>query len=199
MTKFSAKFVGTAFFIFAFFTLFYALTGAMVSADYYNDNFNFTILYFAMFIVLVILFYFFIERVPQKRHNIILLSIFALTFLIRLTVVFYFNVQPSSDFLFYHECAKIINVGRQLRSNYASVFPHTIGFAAIISLIYKLFDTNILNVQIFNVICSTITAFLVYNITQRLSNKKIGILSAFLFCIFPSAPLRLQMKGEHES
>ena len=185
----SYKFVSIVFLIFGFFGLFSSIAAARLTANYYNNSFGFTILYFFMFIIIIFLFYLFINSVSEKKHKIILSIILFFTFIIRLITVLIIEAEPASDFLFYQRCAELIIENTKLGSNYASTFPHTIGFSFIISIIYRIFGNNIVCIQIFNVICTTLTGFIIYKITDKLSNNKTGILSAFIFCIFPSGIL----------
>ena len=185
----SYKFLSVTFMIFAFCALFAALIGAKWSAGYYNNNFGAVILYFSTFTVVSCLFYLLLNKTPKDKYKFIISAVFLITFIKRIVTVLIINVKPASDFLFYQNCSEIINKGELINSNYASAFPHTIGFSAVISVIYKIFGNNLINVQIFNVICSLLTAFVLYKLTIKLLDRKTGILTAFIFCIFPSGIL----------
>lgn len=57
----------------------------------------------------------------------------------RLLVISLFTVFPKDDFKFYHTLASALAEGHVAGSNYISLFPHTFGYPAVLSLIYRIF------------------------------------------------------------
>jgi serine O-acetyltransferase len=121
-----------------------------------------------------------------NKSRLALILILAFCFIIRLVAILFLNVVPESDFLTYHQMAETIANGIPLMSKYGAVFPHTIGYAMVLSVVYKIFGVSVFYIQIFNIIIATLTAYLIYKLTTRLTTSKIGLLSAFLYAIFPS-------------
>ncbi len=110
----------------------------------------------------------------------------AVCFIIRFIFVSCVQVEPFSDFRLYHTMAEAMAKGEPLFSQYGSVFPHTIGFSWLLSLVYRLFGANVFIVQLIHVFLETLTAYLLYLCTIHLFDKTIGILATFIYTISPA-------------
>lgn len=120
-----------------------------------------------------------------KKNNGLLWSLL-LCFAVRFLFVSLVEVEPFSDFRMYHSMAVSLANGEQLFSQYGAIFPHTVGFSWVLSLVYRLFGEHLFFIQLFNVCAETLTAYLLYLSANRLFDKKIGILTVFLYGISPA-------------
>jgi len=108
----------------------------------------------------------------------IFVGIISLGFIIRLIWIIFVPTLPASDFYSYHESAK------ELSQNIVTL-KKNMGFRLLLSLGYRIFP-NILTGQMINVLFSTLSIFLIYLIGNKLLNRKVGLIAAFIFSIFPS-------------
>ena len=109
-----------------------------------------------------------------------------LCFVLRLVFVFVIKLEPFSDFRLYHGMASAIANGQPLFSQYGAVFPHTVGFSWVISLVYRLFGEHPIFIQLFNVLAETLTAYLLYLSCNEFFGNRVGILTSFLYGISPA-------------
>ena len=144
-------------------------------------SFGVTIGFAVIFAVLSALFF----RFFCEQHCGIVGSL-AFCFVIRLLFVSCVQVEPFSDFRLYHSMAEAMANGETLFSQYGSVFPHTIGFSWVISLVYRIFGANVFIVQLINVFLETLTAYLLYLCTMHLFDRKIGVLTSFIYGVSPA-------------
>ncbi len=109
-----------------------------------------------------------------------------LCFGVRLLFVSCIQVEPFSDFRLYHSMAQTMAQGQTLFSQYGAVFPHTIGFSWVLSLVYRFFGANVFIIQLINVFLETLTAYFLYLCTTHLFDRKIGVFASFLYAISPA-------------
>ncbi len=109
-----------------------------------------------------------------------------LCFGLRILFVFSVKIEPFSDYYLYHEMAENLVQGKILLSDYGSMFPHTIGFSWLISVIYRLFGVDYFAIQIGNVLIETLTALVLFFCSRKLFNRKIANVVVFLYAISPS-------------
>ena len=110
----------------------------------------------------------------------------ALCFLLRLFAVIGISLEPFSDFRLYHAMAVSFAKGEICFPEYGALFPHTVGFSAVLSILYRTVGASPLFAQICNVILETITAYLFYRISLELFDRKTGHLAVFLYTFSPS-------------
>ncbi len=107
-------------------------------------------------------------------------------FLLRLFYVRVVQVPLFSDFRMYHVMASSILGSTKLLSRYGAVFPHTVGFSALLAGFYRMVGISPDAVQIGNVILETATAFLLYQCAKQLFAPRVASVSLFLYTISPS-------------
>lgn len=69
---------------------------------------------------------------------------------------------------------------------YISLFPHTFGYSAVLSVIFRIFGANVLTAQLFNIVCGCGIAIMLYLIDRKLVNGKAGLFAALFWALWPS-------------
>lgn len=118
---------------------------------------------------------FLIKKIKKEPTNSIVIVIFALGAFIRIIYILMIPTVPFSDFEYYHNNALDL-------SNNIPIFSKNAGYVSILSLGYRIYP-NIITGKILNLIASLVSLYLVYLLGKQLFNKKIGVISLFLFSI----------------
>lgn len=126
-------------------------------------------------------------RVREHLRNwqVALLFFFAAA-LLPLPLVFCSNIQPRWDFDTYYKLADALSQGGVLISDYVAAFPHTIGFPAVLSVLFNLFGTSVLAAQLAGVFFSALSVSLVYIAGLRIVGRRYGFWAAALWLLMPS-------------
>lgn len=116
----------------------------------------------------------------------LLLLIIAFGFIIRIIALMNFSTTIYADFLLwderiYHDWAKAIAEGTFQSKSVYEFAPLP---AYIMAAVYRIFSPDILYIRLLNIVCGTLTCFLVYLITRELINKKVAILACLIACIY---------------
>ncbi|HHW30767.1 MAG TPA: hypothetical protein GXX20_03700 [Clostridiaceae bacterium] len=69
---------------------------------------------------------------------------------------------------------------------YISIFPHTIGYPAVLSIFYRIFGAKVIVAQIMNIILSCGIAVLIYILGSKLHSRRCGVISAIIWSLWPS-------------
>lgn len=103
-------------------------------------------------------------------------------------VIWFTNISTvlESDFYTYHTLASALARGQVIYANYIGLFPHVLGYPAVLSFFYRIFGPDVLVAQWLNAIFAATTAFLIYFLGTRLSNRYFGLLSAVILVLWPS-------------
>lgn len=109
-----------------------------------------------------------------------------LTALPRLAWIRLVNTTPVSDFEAYHEWAAGLTRGVIISPEYISLFPHTLGYPLVLSLVYSLIGKSILVAQLLNVLLSAGIVLCVYAIGATLGNRKTGVIAGVFQSLWPS-------------
>lgn len=80
-------------------------------------------------------------------------------------------------------------MGRFTGSNYISLFPHTFGYPAVLSLVYRIFGPRVWAGQMLNILAGIGIAILLYQIGSILFNSQIGLWAALFWAFWPSQVL----------
>lgn len=106
--------------------------------------------------------------------------IFSIAFLIRLGYIILIPTRPQSDFLVYHTMALQFSGG-----DFHSFYARPMGYPLLLSMLYRLYPAPVMG-RILNVIFSTFTVVLVYQIGRAVENKSLGLTAAFLLAVYPA-------------
>ncbi len=115
-------------------------------------------------------------------------------FMLRLAAINRLSVEPSSDYATYYGIADVLNRGAMMEEGgwyreYISLFPHVLGYPAVLSLVFRVFGTGVRTAQIFNLLLQTVSCFFVWRIARRLSGRISGLYALAFAAFFPSTIL----------
>lgn len=108
-------------------------------------------------------------------------------FIPRIVWVVFIDTAPTSDFYGYNNYA--INASKGLYHLYGDVyplFPFKFGYSLILSVVYRIFGTDIIVAKVFNVILSVATAFIIYKMGSKLFSERAGRIAGFVFSFWPA-------------
>jgi hypothetical protein len=117
-----------------------------------------------------------------RQHYILLISIFIFGLFLRLI---FFSGMGISDSLVYSKTANDLNNGKGIDPESVLTLSTRIGLVYTTSLSYLIFGINDFSATFFVLLTSLGTIILAYHFGKLLFNKKIGLIAAFLFSIFP--------------
>jgi 4-amino-4-deoxy-L-arabinose transferase-like glycosyltransferase len=69
---------------------------------------------------------------------------------------------------------------------YISIFPHTIGYPAVLSIFYRIFGVKVIVAQLLNIVLSYGIAILIYSLGSKLHSRKCGFISTVIWSLWPS-------------
>lgn len=121
-------------------------------------------------------------RLRGKVANQWILSmlIFIGALLIRVGYIILFPTRPQSDYLVYH------TMGLQFaQGDYHSFYARPMGYPLLLSLLYHWIPDPLAG-RILNVIFSSLTVMLVYQIGYKIGDKSLGLISAYLLAVYPA-------------
>lgn len=126
----------------------------------------------------------------EKLNDFQIISLlFSFAILLPLPLIIFSEVEPKSDYYTYYKMAEMLSKGGVFIPNYVAVFPHTIGFPAVLSVVFHIFGPSVFLAQLIGVLFSAFSVVFVYLIGSRTIGKQYGFLSAMLWLIMPSRVL----------
>ena len=134
-------------------------------------------------IIFVILYFKFLSK--HKINNWIFTS-FVIISLIAQFVIFYLNYNNiESDYAtFFYNSVHYAN-GESVNNLYISSFPHIYAYVLLLGNLMKIIGTGYNSVLILNVICNLLSAFLIFKILLKISNKNTARFGTILWLINP--------------
>ena len=122
----------------------------------------------------------------DKHYRFVLASILALSLILRIIALLDLRRSIYYNFLLwdervYHTLACQIAEGTTKSS---SVYEFSPLPAYVMALVYKLLSPNILYIRILNIVLGTLTCYLLYHIGKDLVNRRTGLLSCLIGCIY---------------
>jgi len=107
----------------------------------------------------------------------------------RLLAIGVLDVSPVSDFRLYHNIASELLNGEVFGKGYISLFPHTFGYPAILSLLYRIFGPYYPVGQVFNAILGIGISVLLFQAGDILFGRRAGLTAALFWALWPSQVL----------
>jgi len=159
------------------------------SFDYISEINNIFIIKFLKLIVcigLFILVYLGIYRL-NFSNQLASLGLFLSAFFLRFLFILNVDIQPISDFKLLYETAYAISNGNlePIKNDvYFKLWNYNIPFTLYEAFILRIFDNQFV-IQFVNVLLSSGIVVLIYNISRKLFNQKIGLFSAIIAIVFP--------------
>lgn len=127
----------------------------------------------------------------STRQALLLAGVFALAFLVRLAFVLLVDPDPQAgipdDSLFYDSTASWLAEGRgyiHLHGEPTAHWPP--GYSMILAVVYKLLGHRVFFGKLLNVLAGAATSIAVYFLGAKVFDRRVGLLGAVLFAIFPS-------------
>lgn len=136
--------------------------------------------------LLFIIFKFLNNYFQFKNISTNIISIVLVCLIPRIICINIVNIIPISDFETYHVFASELCNGNTPGSMYISIFPHTIGYPAVLSIFYRIFGAKVLVAQMLNIVLSCGIAILIYILGRKLHSSKCGLISAIIWSLWPS-------------
>ncbi len=175
----------------------------------YLTKFTIVVGCFAIYIILNIIFYLLtrpiliklfsrIAKIQVVAEIPIVLLILAGGIALRVYYIRTYPVAMESDYKFYYDVAIMIkdNTLTTLSNNeYISLFPHTYGYAYILSIAMRIFGTGPATCLYLNVGFSALTALFCYGIGKKVAGSIAGISALTLSIFWPSQILFSNING----
>lgn len=109
-------------------------------------------------------------------------TITILGIILSLLWIIFVKTEPYSDFAYYNSVANQVAQGGQWGDTYTSV-----GYSIILGFVYKIFGSSLVTAKLFNVVLTTLSYIIFYNILMKLPIKESRRKSIYtLFVLFPS-------------
>ena len=117
------------------------------------------------------------------KKNKELLAIIAFSLLLKIFFLFITREMPlSNDQIDYYQRAIALVDGKGFLGSTFKAPLHPF----LIAIIFYLFNNSIISAIFFQVILSTLNVFVIYCIGKRIFNKKVGLISALIFSLYPT-------------
>ena len=123
----------------------------------------------------------------KPDNNGFLVILVLVTIIPRVLWILLVNTQPDSDFVLFNNYA--VNASKGIFTVFNptyTVFPFKFGFPLVISVIYRIFGSNLIDAKLFNVLISVCTSLLIYSISRRIFNDHAGRITGLLYSIWPA-------------
>lgn len=116
------------------------------------------------------------------------------SFAVRLWVVKSIPMAPESDYKTYYEIAQLLNKDALLEEgagycDYVAIFPHVLGYSAVLAFIFRTFGESVFMGQMFNIILAVGTCFFCWGIARMLAGRIAALLTLVMTAFWPSMVL----------
>ena len=113
---------------------------------------------------------------------------------LRYRIICELPMAPESDYKTYYEMAVMIHDGTLLEEgvgycDYVAMFPHVYGYPAVLAWFFKIVGPSVYHGQIFNLIVSIGSIFLVWGISRLIRGRFAAFISLLLWAFLPSVIL----------
>ena len=109
-----------------------------------------------------------------------------LCFAVNLIWVLAVRIEPFSDYKEYWDVACALANGTEIPDAwYVAMYPHILGTATILSGLVRLFGPSVFAVTVFNVLLTSVSAYLVWLLGRTLISERAGFLAALLWTFAP--------------
>ena len=124
------------------------------------------------------------QKLGERRSLALLL---ALCFLLNLTWVLSFRLEPTVDFATFWSTARAL-AGEDVAmlKEYVALFPHILGYSAFLSLFLRLFGSGPLVAPVVNVCLTTLSGFFLFRLTRRWRGLDAAAFVLLIWALFPS-------------
>ncbi|MBB2184328.1 glycosyltransferase family 39 protein [Lachnospiraceae bacterium MD1] len=129
---------------------------------------------------------------------VLVILILTIGLILRIKFIKSYPVDMESDYKFYYDVARLIKNGTLLtesNNEYIALFPHTIGYAYVLSRVIAVFGTTPEVCLYFNAVLSVLTALFCYGIGKKAVGSSAGIVALILACFWPSQIIFSNING----
>lgn len=117
--------------------------------------------------------------------------ILAGSFALRVWVIKAMPMTPQSDYKTYYEIAQMLNQGTLLEEgkgycDYVAIFPHVLGYSAVLAALFRIFGESVLVGQMFNITLAVATCLICWHITRMLTGRIAAMFALFIIAFWPS-------------
>lgn len=100
-------------------------------------------------------------------------------------------MAPTSDFKTYYEVAQLLNRGALIEEGeayceYISVFPHVLGYSAVLAFVFRVFGESVAVGQMFNIILAVGCCFVIWRIARLLTGRIAALIVLAVATFWPS-------------
>ncbi|MEN8906973.1 MAG: glycosyltransferase family 39 protein, partial [Clostridiales bacterium] len=145
------------------------------------------IIYSLLFIFVIYIILFLIEKIENEKVFLIILII--VSFFLKFVWIVLIKTEPVSDFKLLLEAANSINLGNNefiKNSSYFNSWSYQLGFVSYQAVLIYIFGFDIFILKFFNMIFATMTCIIIYLICKKNFNKKVGQSASILYAIYPA-------------
>lgn len=122
-----------------------------------------------------------------KGNKWFLVTLFLISFLIRLLWIIFIDTMPVSDFKVMYDGASEIAKGNYnfiLESYYFNTWVYQLGFTGYLALLMKLFNNSLFMIKFVNVIIVSLIPVVIYFSAKKLTNEKVARVAAILYAMY---------------
>ena len=162
-----------------------------ISSEFTKFKFSFGILEILLAIIFATIFVLISRKLLSKiKSKYILIPLFILILVVFAFWIKVLRIEPLDDQFQVHKIAiDFIRGGIDFHlsnTQYLFLYPYQLGIVYFISLVYRVFGENFMNMQYLNCVCSVLSLILMYLITVRIfdKNERISKLMIVLLTCF---------------
>ena len=114
--------------------------------------------------------------------------------ILRMAVILSLPAEPSSDFATYYTLADMLSRNAIVTEGagyveYVSLFPHVLGYPAVLSVVFRVFGTSVYHAQVFNLVLQTLAWVMIWRTARCLGGRISGLIALAFVTLLPSAVL----------
>lgn len=136
-----------------------------------------------------------------KNRTRFIITLFALSFILRIIWVLIVDTQPISDFFIMQDAAIKIVEGNKVALNndlYFSSWVYQFGFTTYLAALYKIFNGSLLAIKMVNVLIVSIIPVVIYKLVDKLISEKPARIAALGYSLyFPSIAYTSVLTNQH--
>ncbi len=146
----------------------------------------FVLAIFVCFTILIFSSFHLLKSICSARTRTLLIILLISTVVPRLIWNSLINVIPLADFETYNIFATAMSQGKITGHGYISIFPHTIGYPAVLSVFYRIFGAKVIVAQILNVFLACGISLMLFKVGSILKDRTCGFFAAMIWALWPS-------------
>lgn len=128
------------------------------------------------------------EKISKKQEIFVVTGLTLICLIEKFAVANIFHPAPVADYKTYYETAQYLMQDYHYTVNplYIALFPHVLGYAECLSILFQVFGTGVGTAVMWNVILSVISMLCLYKIGKSVGGFPMAVIISFLWIVFPS-------------